>query len=72
MSNALSNPINHRRFHAWAAILSLAFSPVAVILLKDSVPYLVFVSQYAIVVSHISAWQSTRVEVKQDEDRDES
>ncbi len=72
MTKWLHNPIFHRKFHAWAAIISLAFSPVAVVLLKDSVPYLVFISQYAVVVSHFSAWQASRVEVKQDEDRDES
>lgn len=38
-----------------------------VTLWRDSVPFLVAVSIYANVMGHGSSWQSSRVEVKQDE-----
>ena len=38
-----------------------------VFFLSDSVPFLVFVSVYAVVTGHLSTWQSARVEVKQDD-----
>ena len=38
-----------------------------VLYLSESVPFLVFVSVYAVVTGHLSTWQSARVEVKQDD-----
>ena len=38
-----------------------------VFFLSESVPFLVFVSVYAVVTGHLSTWQSARVEVKQDD-----
>ena len=35
---------------------------------KDSVPYLVAISVYAVITGHISSWQAARVERLQDDD----
>jgi hypothetical protein len=60
-------PIFLRRFHLVATFIFLAQVPVALLTgLKDSVPYLVFLSLWALVASHWAAWQAARVEVKQD------
>lgn len=56
-----------RAFHAFATVLWLLLAVPAVLLWKQSVPFLVFVSVYANVVGHFSSWQAARVEVKQDE-----
>jgi hypothetical protein len=53
--------------HGWLTILWLAASPLIVIFLNESVPFLVFISVYAVVTGHWSSWQASRVEVKQDE-----
>jgi hypothetical protein len=49
--------------------LWLAFCiPVLLTPLKNSVPLLVFISIYANVAGHFSAWQAARTETKQDGD----
>jgi len=55
-----------QHLHGWLTVLWLAASPVIIILLRDSVPFLVFISVYAVVTGHWSSWQAARVEVKQD------
>lgn len=59
----LRDPKILRHFHAAAAIVFAAQIPLALFTgLKDSVPYLVFLSLWALVASHWAAWQSTRAE----------
>lgn len=60
-----------RKFHGWATLVWLAASVPIAVLLNSSIPFLVFISVYAIVISHWSAWQSSRVEVQVDPDIDE-
>jgi hypothetical protein len=55
-----------RKFHGWSAVLWLTAGTVVSVILSNSVPYVVFLSAYAIVVSHWSSWQAARVEEKQD------
>ena len=54
-----------KRFHGGMTWAWLMISIPAVLLWKQSVPFLVFVSVYANVVGHFSSWQAARVEVKQ-------
>jgi hypothetical protein len=56
-----------RAFHGWAVILWLVPGTIVSMILQNSVPWVVFLSAYAIVVTHWSGWQAARVEVKQDE-----
>lgn len=55
------------KIHLWLTLLWLAASVPIVAFLSNSVPFLVFVSVYAVVTGHWSSWQAARVEVKQDE-----
>jgi hypothetical protein len=58
-----------RTVHLWLTWLWLAFCiPVLLTPLKNSVPLLVFISIYANVAGHFSAWQAARTETKQDGD----
>ena len=57
-------------FHKWATIVWFAASIPICIFLSSSVPFLVFISVYAVVVSHWSTWQASKVELKQIEDAD--
>lgn len=59
----LTEPRKLRRFHAVMTLLWLAMIPVSVFTgLKDSVPFLVFISLWALVGAHWAAWQATRAE----------
>lgn len=53
-----------RKFHGWATLLWVAMAPVSALTgLKGSIPYLVFLSVYAIAVGHWGSWQASRAEV---------
>jgi hypothetical protein len=51
-----------QRANGWATLAWLLLSVPAVLWWRDSVPFLVFVSVYANVVGHASAWQAARAE----------
>jgi hypothetical protein len=51
-----------RRANGWLTLAWLLLSVPAVLLWRDSVPFLVFVSVYANVTGHLSAWQAARAE----------
>lgn len=55
------------RFHKGATIVWFAAAVPICVYLSTSVPFLVFISVYAVVTGHWSSWQAARVEVKQDE-----
>lgn len=56
-----------QRIHGCLTVLwFLAAVPICVFL-STSVPFLVFISVYAVVTGHWSSWQAARVEVKQDD-----
>jgi hypothetical protein len=52
-----------RHFHAVMTVIWLMMIPVAVFTpLQDSVPFLVFISLWALVGAHWGAWQAARAE----------
>lgn len=60
------DPVFMRKVNGWAAIIWLVAAPPICIWLSSSVPFLVFISVYAVVTGHWSAWQAARVEVRQE------
>lgn len=61
------NALHLRRFHFGATIGWALLVPVSVLTsLRVSVSWVVLMSAYANFVTHFDAWQSARVEVKQD------
>lgn len=57
------------RFHAVATIVWIVAIPVSVLTgLRHSVPFLVFLSLWALVSGHWAAWQAARAELAQDAD----
>ncbi len=56
--------------HLYLSLMWLLLIPPSALWWKDSVPYLVFISVYAVIMGHISSWQAARVEQRQDEDDD--
>lgn len=61
------DPVWMRRAHGWLTIVWFIASVPIMYFWSDNVPFLVFVSVYAVVAGHWSSWQASRVEVKQDE-----
>lgn len=58
-----------RRFNFWAMVIFLIQVPVVIVTpLKYSIVYLVSLSLYAIIVGHLSAWQTSRVEEHQEQE----
>lgn len=57
-------------FHKWATIVWFVAAIPICLLLSSSIPFLVFISVYAVVTGHWSSWQASRVEVKQKHDAD--
>jgi hypothetical protein len=62
-----NNSLLFRRLHlALAVIWTLLLIP-SVMWWHDSILWVVFMSAYAIIVSHVSSYQAARTEVKEDE-----
>ena len=55
-----------RRANGWLTVAWFAAALPICLFLSNSVPFLVFVSVYAVVTGHLSTWQAARVEVRQE------
>jgi len=62
-----SDPVFMRKLNGWLTILWFVAAFPICIFLADSVPFLVFISVYAVVTGHWATWQAARVEIKQEE-----
>jgi hypothetical protein len=67
----VEDPILFQRINGWLTLVwFLAAFPICIFLSK-SVPFLVFISVYAVVTGHLATWQAARVEARQEEDSTE-
>lgn len=63
------NPVVFRKINGWLTVIwFIAAFPIC-IFLANSVPFLVFISVYAVVTGHLSTWQASRVEVRQEQEK---
>lgn len=63
MPSWLRDPKKAGRFHAVATVVWVVMIPISILTgLKDSVPFLVFISLWALVGAHWGAWQATQAE----------
>lgn len=60
------SPSFMRKFNFWAMVFFVLLIPASVTLLKSSVPFLVAISMWANIAGHLSAWQASRVEERQE------
>jgi hypothetical protein len=60
------DPQTMRMLHGWLTVAWFVAAIPICVYLYDSVPFLVFISVYAVVTGHWSSWQAARVEEKQD------
>lgn len=65
------NSTHLKWFHLiFTVVFALLIVP-SMLWLANSIPFLVAISVWANFAGHFSAWQAARVEVKDDEERDE-
>lgn len=60
-----ASPSAMRRFNFWAMLVFALLIPPSVLWWSQSVPYLVWLSVWANFAGHLSAWQASRVEERQ-------
>jgi hypothetical protein len=63
----MTRPEGQRAAHGWLAVIWGVLAVPSMIWWKDSIPYLVGLSVYAVVAGHLSSWQSARTEVRQEQ-----
>lgn len=63
-----NDPVFMRKLNGWLAIIWFVAAFPICIFLSTSVPFLVFISVYAVVTGHWSTWQASRVEVRQEDE----
>lgn len=63
-----SDPVKFRKINGWLTVIWFFAAFPICIFLSNSVPFLVFISVYAVVTGHLSTWQASRVEVRQEEE----
>lgn len=60
-------------FNGWMTVFWIIMIPVSIIMgWVESVPYVSALSIYALITGHLSTWQASRVEVKQEEQEERS
>lgn len=67
----LNNPTKFKQANGWLTVTWLIAVVPIVWLLSNSVPFLVFVSVYAVVTGHLATWQAARVEERQEQEHQE-
>lgn len=63
-----SDPVFIRAFHKWATIIWFVLAFPICIFLSQSIPFIVFISVYAVVVSHWAAYQASSAEIEANDD----
>ena len=63
-----NDPSFLRKIHGWLTVIWLIASIPICIFLANSVPFLVFISVYAVVAGHWASWQAARTEEKENQD----
>lgn len=61
------SPTFMRRLNFWAMVIFILQIPLVITDLRYSVPYLVAISVWANIAGHLSAWQSSRIEERQED-----
>lgn len=69
-ASVMSNPQTMRKVNGWATVIWFILAFPICIWLSESVPFLVFISVYAVVTGHLSSWQAARTEVLQQQQMD--
>jgi hypothetical protein len=70
ITDRLGDPVWMRRFHGWATLLWFVAAVPICLILANSLAFVVWISVYAIVIGHFSAWQAARAEIVADPEID--
>jgi hypothetical protein len=67
-ASVMDNPVLMKKFNGWMTVFWCVMVPVSIFMgWVKSVPYVSALSIYALITGHLSTWQASRVEVKQEE-----
>lgn len=64
---SIEDPSVFRKINGWLTVIWFVLAFPICIWLNQSLPFLVFISVYAVVTGHLATWQAARVEVRQEE-----
>lgn len=64
----LGDPVAQRKFHGYATVVWFVLALPICILLANSLAFVVWVSVYAVVIGHFSAWQAASAEIASRDD----
>lgn len=68
---SVEDPSKFRKINGWLTVIWFVLAFPICVFLSKSVPFLVFISVYAVVTGHLATWQAARVEVRQEEEKKE-
>lgn len=68
MKSWLVDPAKFRSINGWLTVIWFILAFPICVFLSQSVPFLVFISVYAVVTGHLATWQAARVEHRQEQD----
>jgi hypothetical protein len=63
---SVEDPSKFRVLNGWLTVTWFAAAIPICLFLSTSVPFLVFISVYAVVTGHLATWQAARVEERQE------
>jgi hypothetical protein len=66
----VEDPSKFKTVNGWLTVIWFVLAFPICIFLSQSVPFLVFISVYAVVTGHLATWQAARVEERQELDAD--
>lgn len=66
---SIEDPSIFKKINGWLTILWLLAAVPICLFLSQSVPFLVFISVYAVVTGHLATWQAARVEERQEQEK---
>jgi hypothetical protein len=58
----MGSPIFWKRLHLTMFVIWVALLPPTLLWWSNSLPYVVYMSWYAIAIGHVSSWQASRAE----------
>lgn len=65
-----NDPAFMQKVNGWLTLIWFAAAVPICIFLANSVPFLVFISVYAVVTGHLASWQAARTETLQQAEKE--
>ena len=70
MRSWIDDPEKFRKLNGWLTVVWFVLAFPICVFLSKSLPFIVFISVYAVVTGHLATWQAARVETEQKKELD--